>query len=168
MKKILWFAVFALIAVYVVGAIRFSEMGAMKFISDLENLSLEGKSEEFCDHLHDDMEVSISDYSADPPADFEGGKDDFCEYVTKASTGMALLGVSMQARRDDVIVERSWLHPWTAEVSYSETRTTRIRAANVTLNTEGEDEWTLVQTFTGVKVKRLVSETRLAGAPADD
>ena len=162
MKKILLLAILALVGVYVLGAIRFSEIGAMKFISDLEGLSLEGKSEEFCDHLHDDMEVSISDYSADPPADFDGGKQDFCEYVTEASQGLALLGVSMQVRRDDVTVERSWLHPWTAEVSYFETRTTRLRAAKVTLKTESDDQWTLVQTFTGVKVKRLVSETRLA------
>jgi hypothetical protein len=33
---------------------------------------------------------------------------------------------------------------------------------NTTLQTEGEDEWTLVNTLSGVKVMRLKSKTRLA------
>ena len=162
MKKILLLVVCAVIAVYVVGAVRFSEIGAMKFISDLEDLSLDGKTEEYCAHLHDDMKVSISDHSGDPPADFDGGKQELCDYVTQASKGLAMLGVSMNVRRDDVTVTRSWLHPWTAEVRYFETRSTHLQLGNITLNTESDDQWTLVQTFGGVKVMRLVSKTQLA------
>ena len=159
---ILTLAVLAVAGVYIFGAVRFSEMGALNYIGDLEALAMNGETREYCDRLHEDMEVSIRDYSAEPSAAIDGGRDELCDYITAASKGMAFLGVSMQTHVEDVEVTRSWLHPWTADLSYSESRTTRIRAANVTLKTESEDEWTLVQTFSGVKVKRLVSEVRLA------
>ena len=162
MKTLVLLALLALAGVYVFGAIRFSEMGALEYIGDLEMLAMNGEAREYCDNLHDEMNVSIRDYSAEPSAAIDGGKDELCEYITAASKGMALLGVSMETRVDDVEVTRSWLHPWTADISYSEKRTTRIRAAKVSLKTESEDEWTLVQTFSGMKVKRLVSEVRLA------
>jgi len=162
MKTILLLAVLALAGIYVFGAVRLSEAGALTYIGDLEMLAMNGEAGEYCDQLHEDMEVSIRDYSAEPAAAIDGGKDELCEYITRASKGMALLGVSMETRVDDVEVTRSWLHPWTADLSYSESRTTRIRAAKVTLKTESEDEWTLVQTFGGMKVKRLVSEVHLA------
>ena len=162
MKKMLLLAVLALAGVYVYGAVRFSDMGVINYIAGLDELAMNGKSAEYCESLHEDMEVSIRDYSAEPSAAIDGGKDELCAYVTKASKGMALLGVSMETHIDDIEVTRSWLHPWTADVSYSEARTTRIRAAKVSLKTESEDEWTLVQTFSGIKVKRLVSEVRLA------
>jgi len=162
MKTLLLLAVLALAGVYVFGAVRFSETGALNYISDLETLAMNGETREYCERLHEDMEVSIRDSSAEPAAAIDGGKDELCDYVSRASKGMALLGVSMETRVADVEVTRSWLHPWTADLSYSEKRTTRIRAAKVTLKTESDDEWTLVQTFSGVKVKRLVSEVRLA------
>ena len=79
-----------------------------------------------------------------------------------AAKGYELLGISTQVKRDDFTVRRSWLHPWTAEVSYFEERTTRMSRVNVTLKTESDDQWTLVNTFGGVKVMRLTSKTRLA------
>jgi hypothetical protein len=162
MKKILLLVVLGLLGVQAYGAILFSESGTNEFLNELEHLSLSGKGQEYCDRLHDDMEVSIDDRSADPPAVFEGGKKEFCDYVSYAAKGMDIIGVSTSVQRDDFTVRRSWLHPWTAEVSYVESRTTTMSAINVTLNTEGEDEWTLVNTFSGVKVMRLKSRTRLA------
>src|SRR5262245_4784873 len=121
MKKILLVVVLLVAGVYAQGAILFSESGAERFLNELEDLSLQGKSEEYCGRLHDDLEVSIDDRSADSPAEIEGGKQEFCAYVSEAAKGMDLLGISTQVMRDDFTVRRSWLHPWTAEVSYFET-----------------------------------------------
>ena len=162
MKKFLLLVVFGLLGVQAYGAIIFSEGGANGFLNELEDLSLSGKGQEYCDRLHDDMKVSIDDRSADPPAVFEGGKQEFCEYVSYAAKGMDIIGVSTHVKRDDFTVKRSWLHPWTADVSYVESRTTSMSVINTTLRTEGEDEWTLVNTFSGVKVLRLKSKVRLA------
>jgi hypothetical protein len=165
MKKILLVLVLVVVGVYAQGAILFSESGANRFLSELEDLSLQGDSEAFCNRLHEDMEVSIDDTSADPPAQIEGGKQELCDYVSEAAKGLGLLGVSTNLMRDDFTVRRSWLHPWTAEVSYFETRTTHMSRVNVTLNTTSEDQWTLVNTFSGIKVKRLTSTVRLAESP---
>ena len=162
MKKFLLLVVLGLLGVQAYGAILFSESGANGFLNELEHLSLPGQGQEYCDRLHDDMEVSIDDRSAEPPAVFAGGKKEFCDYVSYAAKGMDIIGVSTNVQRDDFTVKRSWLHPWTAEVSYVESRTTTMSAINITLNTEGEDQWTLVNTFSGVKVMRLKSKTRLA------
>ena len=162
MKKFLLLVVLGLLGVQAYGAIVFSESGANGFLNELEHLSLSGQGAEYCDRLHDDMEVSIDDRSANPPAVFEGGKQEFCNYVSYAAKGMDIIGVSTNVQRDDFTVKRSWLHPWTAEVSYIESRTTTMSVINTTLKTEGEDEWTLVNTFSGVKVLRLKSKTRLA------
>ena len=162
MKKLLLLVVLGLLGVQAYGAIVFSETGANSFLNELEDLSLSGKGQEYCDRLHDDMKVSIDDRSANPPAVFEGGKQEFCEYVSYAAKGMDIIGVSTQVQRNDFTVKRSWLHPWTADVSYVESRTTSMSVINTTLRTEGEDEWTLVNTFSGVKVLRLKSKVRLA------
>ncbi len=162
MKKLLLLVVLGLLGVQAYGAIVFSETGANSFLDELEDLSLSGKGQEYCDRLHDDMKVSIDDRSANPPAVFEGGKQEFCEYVSYAAKGMDIIGVSTHVQRNDFTVKRSWLHPWTADVSYVESRTTSMSVINTTLRTEGEDEWTLVNTFSGVKVLRLKSKVRLA------
>ena len=66
-----------------------------------------------------------------------------------------LLGVSMDVKRNDFKVKRSWLHPWTVQVSYKEDRTTTMSKLHVSLHTQSEDELTLVQTFQGVKLRAL-------------
>ena len=67
----------------------------------------------------------------------------------------------MRVDFNDVIVTRSWLHPWTSKVSYSEDRTLALRGANVSLNTTSDDTITLVQTFSGVKLLKLEAEAYL-------
>ena len=162
MKKVFVLIGLALAGIYIQSALVFSTSGANRFLDELEELSLHGRNAEYCARLHDDMQVAISDHSAQPPAEFSGGKREFCDYVSYANRGLDLLGVSTQAQRHDFTVRRSWLHPWTAEVSYSESRTTQMTKVHVTLRTEGEDQWTLVQTFSGIKALRLSSKTRLA------
>ena len=109
------------------------------------------------------MVVSIRDRSAaEIPRDIDGGKKEFCDYVSMAAKGMALIGPQTQFTRNNFTVQRSWLHPWTATVSYDESRTTTLTRIDVTINTHSVDRWTLVQTFTGVKVKSLRSEVQRA------
>lgn len=162
MKKIIWLAILAVVGVYGTGAVMLSEMGANRFLDELESLSLRGQSEEYCALLHDDLEVSLQDETGDPPATIEGGKQELCDYVTTAGRTMSLLGVSTQLTRDDFTVERSWLHPWTANVSYAEDRTTTMTRVGVTLKSRSEDKLTLVQTLRGVRLRKLESHAWLA------
>lgn len=155
MKKLLALAALAVLAVYAIPFFSLSERGAQRFLDELEALSIEGKSAEYCERLHADLEVSINDRSGDPPAVFDGGEQDFCDYVSTAAKGMHLLGVSMDVKRNDFKVTRGWLHPWTAQVSYQEDRVTTMSRINVRLHTHSEDELTLVQTFQGVKLRAL-------------
>jgi len=161
LKKIIILVLLAAAAVYGTAAITLSEAGANRFLNELEHLTISGQGEEYCAQLHDDLAVSIADHSAVPPADFEGGRDEYCSYVTMATKGVDLLGLGFQVTRDDFTVTRSWLHPWTAHVKYSEDRITTMSRINKSLHTQGKDELTLVQTFGGVKLLRLKSSTWL-------
>jgi len=154
-KKLVSIIVVAIVAVYGFGFFSLSESRARQFLDELEELSIAGKSAEYCARLHPDLTVSINDHSADPPAVFDGNEQDFCDYVSTAAKGMHLLGVSMDVKRNNFKVTRSWLHPWTAHVSYQEDRITTMSKLNVSLHTQSEDELKLVQTLQGVKLREL-------------
>ena len=64
----------------------------------------------------------------------------------------------MNVEFTDVTSKQEFSKPWTGEVSYSEHRTLSIPGANVSLQTVSEDEITLVQTFSGVKLRKLKSQ----------
>jgi len=164
LKKIVWFVpLIVAVAVYGTGAWRLSESSANRFLNELETLSLQEKSDAYCARLHEDLTVSIRDHTSPGfPRDFDGGKAEFCEFVSMAALGTSLIGPESQVTRHDFTVTRSWLHPWTAQVRYHETRTTRMTRVNDTLNTVGDDKWILVNTLGGVRVLRLESESRLA------
>ena len=147
---------------YAHGAWFLSESRANAFLDELEALSLQGKSPEYCARLHANLKVSIRDHSADPPADFDGGSDDFCGYVSDAARSIGLLGISTHVTRENFTVTRAALHPWTAHVSYHEVRTTTMSKVEVTLHTVSDDSLTLVQTFDGVKLLSLRSQVELA------
>lgn len=162
MKKILSALLVAIVAIYGFGFVTLSETGSNRFLDELETLSMTGRGEEYCARLHEDLKVSIRDHSADPPADFDGGREDFCGYVTYAMKGIEILGVTTNVTREDFTVMRSWLHPWTVQVSYHEDRTTHMSKAGTTLHTVGDDRLTLVQTFDGVKLLSLESKVEPA------
>ena len=162
MKPLILLVIVALAAVYSYGALTLSENSANRFLDDLETLSLQGKSAEYCDRLHADLRVSVRDHSATPPADFDGGRDEFCAYVSQAAKGVGLLGISSSVTRNDFEVTHSWLHPWTARVRYHEDRVTTMTKVNATLHTRSEDALTLVQTLDGVKLHDLDSKVSLA------
>jgi hypothetical protein len=163
MKTLIALLAVALAATYLYGVSTLSESGANRFLDELESLSLQGKSAQYCDRLHDDLRVSIRDHSAVPPADFDGGRAEFCAYVSQAAKGVDLLGISSRVTRNDFTVTRDWLNPWTAHVSYNEDRVTTMTKVNATLHTRSEDSLTLVQTLGGVKLLQL--ESSVARAP---
>src|SRR4051812_27909841 len=109
MKKLMLLLVLALIgAVYAIGAFNLSDTGAGRFLDELEQFTVQGDAPGYCARLHDDLEVSIQDHSATPPADFNGDRAQYCGYVTGALKGVDLLGISMKVTRDDFTVTRSW------------------------------------------------------------
>src|SRR5207237_2759821 len=143
--------VLALAGTYSYGVLSLTESRANHFLDDLEALSLQGKGREYCSRLHPDLRVSVHDHSADPPADFDGDRDDFCAYVSDAAKGMGLLGISTRVARNDFTITRSWLHPWTAQVRYHEDRVTVMTKVNATVHTRSDDSLTLVQTLARVR-----------------
>lgn len=162
MKKILSLAALAALLVYGAGAWMLSERATNSFLDELELLSLQGHMQEYCERLHGDLVVHIEDRtSPGSPRDLEGGKREYCEFVTYAMKGVDIIGLETQVTRHDYAVERSWLHPWTAHVSYHETRTSRMTRVNTTLHTESDDRWQLVLTPSGVKVRELESRSKL-------
>lgn len=157
MKTCIALLVTALLAAYAYGSLTLSAAGANRFLDELEALSLQGKGAEYCERLHADLRVSIRDHSADPPADFDGDRDDFCGFVSSAARGMSLLGISTHVTRNDFTITRSWRHPWTAQVHYHEDRTTIMSKVDATLHTRSDDSLTLVQTVGGIRLLSLQS-----------
>jgi len=163
MKKIIVLLAATFAASYSYGILSLSESGANRFLDELEALSLQGKSAEYCARLHPDLRVSVRDHSADPPADFDGGREDFCGYVSYAAKGMGLLGISTHVARNDFTITRDWLHPWTAQARYHEDRITTMTKVHVVVHTRSEDSLTLVQTLDGIKL--LTLDSRVSVAP---
>jgi len=161
MKRILVLAALALIGVFVTGRITLGEAGAMRFVMQMETLMREGKADEVCAMFHDDLEVNIVDHSSEDGS-LEGGKEDLCEHTRMAAAALQLLPHTMDVNFENVNVEREWLHPWTSTMFYLEDRELTIRGANVSLRTVSEDTLTLVQTLSGVKLRKLSADVSLA------
>ena len=75
-----------------------------------------------------------------------------------------MLPHSMRVEYTDVEVRQTLTHPWTSEVTYSEHRALSIFGANVVLRTVSNDEITLVNTFSGVKLRKVTSQLFKADA----
>ena len=144
-------------------AISLSEKASIAYLDELESLSLQGHAEQYCARMHEDLSVAVSDAtSAHGAIRIEGGRKEWCDYIEFATRGMSLLGMESRVTRDDFTVARDWLRPWTARITYTERRTSEMRRVNATLRTQSADEWTLVQTFSGVKVLSLKVDSRIA------
>ena len=161
MKKIFWTVALALAWSYGSGFMSLGPRGAMSYLDEWEQLSLNGDADGICEMMHEDLEFSIDDRSMPgQPLDMEGGKAELCDYYAQVVPAMKFVVNGMSVRRDDVEVSRDWLHPWTAEVSYTERRS--ISMAGTKVHTVGEDSLTLVKTLTGgVKIKSLHAQTRM-------
>jgi hypothetical protein len=158
MKNVVVVLFLALIAVYGVGRFNLGESGAMRFVTKMESLMNEGKVDEVCAMFHDDLEVDVTDHSGESTESVSAGKQEFCDLTRTAAAGLQLLPHTMNVEFTDVTAKNELSKPWTSEVSYSEHRTLDIPAANVSVRTVSEDEITLVQTFSGVKLRKVKSE----------
>jgi hypothetical protein len=166
MKKILWIVTIALVWIYGSGFMSLGERGAMDYLNEWEEYSLNGDADAICQMMHEDLEFSIDDRSTPgQPLDMQGGKVELCNYYASVVPAMKHIVSGMNVTREDVEVKRDWLHPWTAEVSYTEQRSVSMSAIQMQVNTVGEDRLTLVKTLTGgVKIKALHAKTRMAGS----
>ncbi|GFE81235.1 hypothetical protein GCM10011487_32350 [Steroidobacter agaridevorans] len=166
MKKLFWVVTIALAWIYGSGFMSLGPRGAMNYLDEWEQLSLNGDADGICEMMHEDLEFSIDDRTTPGrPLDMEGGKEDLCDYYAQVVPAMKLVVSGMNVRRDDVEVSRDWLHPWTAEVSYTEQRSVTMAGIQMKVHTVGEDRVTLVKTLTdGVKIKALHAKTRMTHA----
>jgi hypothetical protein len=162
LNKIIWLAALALVFVYGSGFTSFSLGGVMGYLNEYEQLSMDGSGDAACAQLHSDIEFSIDDYSSGRRVHSEGGKEELCAEIKKAAPAFKLVLTSMNVIREEVVVKHGWLHPWTADVSYTERRSISLANGAMQINTVGEDTLTLVKTFDGVKIKRLVATAKLA------
>jgi len=158
MKKLIVLLTFSAVGIVGVGRFNLGETGAIRFLAKMETLMSEGKSDEVCAMFHDDLEVDIEDHSGEATQTVTGGKADFCELTRTTVAGLQLLPHGMNVEYTDVNSEYAFSKPWSGEVSYSEHRTLSIPGANVLLQTVSDDEITLVQTFSGVKLRKLKSQ----------
>ena len=158
MKKLFTLAVLGAIGAVVVGRFNLGETGAMRFMMNMEALMDEGKADEVCALFHDDLVVDIADHSGESTETVSGGKEELCELTRVTVAGLQLLPHSMNVKFTDVESTYEFSKPWSGELRYSEHRTLSIPGANISLKTVSEDEITLVQTFSGVKLLRVKSE----------
>jgi hypothetical protein len=165
MRKIVWLAILAVAGVYGTGYFSLGESGARSFLDQVESLTVNGKAEELCDLLTDDATFAMNDHTAGRAGEASGNKQDLCELYQAIAPAMMLMRTQMQVERRGFTVKRDWLlHPWTADVSYTEFRTMSIPRAGVKIETESDDKLTLVRTLSGVKIRRVESETFAAEA----
>lgn len=168
MRKLLWIVIIAVVWIYGSGFMSLGPRGAMDYLNKWEQHSLNGDAERICDMMHEELQFSIDDRTTPGrPIDMQGGKAELCDYYATVVPAMKHIVSGMNVTREDVEVQRDWLHPWTAEVSYTEQRSVSMAAVRMQVNTVGEDRVTLVKTLTGgIKIKALHAKTRMAGADA--
>ena len=157
MKKLVVLLICSGVAVIGIGRFNLGESGAMRFLTKMETLMNEGKAEDVCAMFHDDLQVEIADHSGQATKTVNAGKDEFCELTKTTVAGLRLVPHSMNVEFTDITAKNALTKPWTGDLSYSEHRTFNIPGAGVSLRTVSEDEVTLVQTFSGVKVLRIKS-----------
>jgi hypothetical protein len=158
MKKIFVLLIIAVIAVYGIGHFNLGERGAMRFMAQMESLMNEGDASTVCAMFHEDLEVDISDHSGEALHQVSGGKKELCELTRATIAALQMLPHEMQVDYTEVNATRKLSSPWTSELSYAEHRTFTVPGANVTLRTISNDRVTLVQTLSGVKLRKLKSE----------
>jgi hypothetical protein len=169
MKKILTYVVIVLAGVYCVGYYNLGTGGVIRFLDKMHAMTIAGDSQGLCDLLTDDMKVAITDHTVEVDRRLgdgktNGGKTELCKLFNEAGTAFANGTISLQSHRQDLLVKReTLLHPLTAEVTYNEKQAATIQAGgrSITIKTESDDKLLLVTTISGVKIKRMESESWL-------
>jgi hypothetical protein len=158
MKKIFGLLVIAAAVAYGIGLFNLGEAGAMRFLSQMEALMNEGEASKVCAMFDQDLEVEIADHSGDVLRQVHGGKNEMCDLTRATIAGLQSVPHDMQVEYTGVNSVRKLISPWSSELSYAEHRTFTIPGANITLRTVSNDRITLVQTLSGVKLRKLKSE----------
>ena len=164
MKKVVYLVILVVAVAYGIGRVRLGEMGALRFLTNMEDLIQDGKADEVCDLYHEDLEVEIVDSTGGTENNLSGGKEELCELTRATVAGLNLVPNSMKVSFTEVNAKHDWKHPWTGEISYLENRSLTINGTNVTIRTVSNDEITLVHTFSGVKLRKIRSEVYKADA----
>jgi hypothetical protein len=162
MKRIFVLALLAAAGAFALGRVTLGEAGATRFLMKMENLMNEGKVDEICDLFHEDLEFRVVDHTGGGPKEKQGDKQSFCQIARESVDALSKVPHRMSVEVRDVTVKRDWKHPWTSEIDYVEKRSITIQGANITLNTESDDTIVLVQTLTGVKLRKVTAETFVA------
>ena len=158
MKKLVVLLIFSAVAAFGTARFNLGESGAQRFLTKMESLMSEGRADEVCDMFHDEFEAEIADHSGVATHNLRAGKQEFCELTRKTVAGLQQLPHSMEVEYTDLKATQKLSKPWTSDVTYSERRTLSILGSNASLRTVSEDEITLVQTFTGVKLRKVKSQ----------
>ena len=158
MKKIVVLLIVAGLAAYGIGRFNLGERGASRFLSQMESLVNEGDASKVCAMFHEELEVEIADHSGEALHQVSGGKKEMCDLTRATIAGLQMVPHSMQVEYTEVNATRKLSGPWTGELSYAENRTFSVPGANITLRTVSKDQITLVQTLSGVKLRKLKSE----------
>jgi hypothetical protein len=158
MKKIVVLVIVTLLAAYGIGRFNLGETGGIRFLSQMESLVNEGDASKVCAMFQEDLEVEIADHSGEALRQVSGGKKEMCELTRATIAGLQMLPHDMQVEYTGVNAKWKLTSPWTSELSYAEHRTLTVPGANITLHTVSNDQITLVQTLSGVKLRKLKSE----------
>jgi hypothetical protein len=161
-KTVLGLIVVAIAVIWGWPALTLSDKAASAYLDELEALSMQDKPAEYCERMHEDLDVAVVDGTSElGTVRIEGGRQTWCDHIASASRGVVELGMQTSATRNNFHVSRRWYEPWTARVSYDEERTSTIPRMNVTLRTESSDRWVLVNTIYGVRVLGLESTSSI-------
>jgi hypothetical protein len=160
MKKLIVLILLVVVGVYAASFIMLSESNAKKTLDEMDALLIEGKGEELCAYLHDDVQVSATSNMGGQTSSINGGKDVFCDYMKQAGGAMAMMKGQMEIKveRSNFKTERNWLKPWTASYTYDENTSISIPSAGANMSNESKGGLTLIMTFGGVKVLKATSE----------
>ena len=98
MKKVVAFALLAVIGIYVTGRVTLGEAGAMRFVREMDSLMNDGKADDVCAMFHDDLEMHIEDHTSEAARNVDGGKDELCELTHDAVNALKSLPRTMRER----------------------------------------------------------------------
>jgi hypothetical protein len=158
MKKLVVLALLALIGVFVTGRITLGEAGAHRFLMTSSKLTDEGKSDEICAMIHEELKFHVIDRTGPSTQEVDGGKQELCALTQTSITALQLVPHDKETTISKLAVTRDLMHPWTSQVTYTDDQDITIRGANMTVKTTSDARITLVQTLTGVKLLKLDAE----------
>lgn len=157
MKKLLLLVSIGLGAWFLHGRVVFTEPRLMDWMTQhsVQVWSGDGKA---CDAYADDVQVELRAEDRGGHWEVEGGKEELCAYLRKASAAFVVLEANTHAEFTDVALQRKGF-PWT-EATLSYTQLVTVQAARLPeIRITSQDQLTLVRTLGGVKIKAIQSSS---------